>query len=897
MKVRQHLALLLGMLVQVSPIACAPAGECFDEAYYLKTYPDVAAAVADGRMASARFHYEAFGKGEKRLPCSPEKITDPFTPPSGAILLLFAVATILILSKRQRIGVTATSVALALSIAVYAYFDYLTARKVFIFSDIASDTYTTFWPNMTLMARRIWRGEIPLWSFEIGLGQNQFPGWLADPFAAVGMLTGEKLLPYTLGPLQVVKILVAVAFLARYFQLLGYTRTASIAGSLSLGFCGHMVSRGTWYEYGTQVAVLAFYLYALERFVRSGRFVLLSIATCLIGCLGAYYAFHYFILLTLFMLVRVFFLGDGLFTAPRAVFGRWAAASAAGVLLVSIFLLPDLLTTLRSTRVSGEGESMTIQLRTPIFELESSQVVLTAVARQLSPNLLGGANKFTGSGNYLEAPLAYVGLLPLLCFVPCFISCTRRQRIVLAVFAALVIAYHGFPYFRFAIHAFARPGFKISNLWVAVGLGLCGAKALDSIERKSESPRIAVGMSLAAVLAMVAFVALSAPDHDMIADRQRLWFCIAVAFCSAAGLLLVGWRKACAVPLHLVLAALVLELGLTSYQSLNLFRGPVDGRSPRVDAHYDDAAEKVIRRIRAADPSIYRIEREKNSVHMMDALMQDYYGTKLYMTFTSPDYPRFLWDLGILAKRSGSASQIDGIGPRAAVLPLVGVKDYLSAGGAAPAGYAKEFEQDGISVFSNPRAAMGFFYTQAVIRADFEKVGGPVEKQAALLRAAVLEQPPAIVHTLHAEELRSQAAATLSGCTDGERCFLPGKIAEDLLLLQASSVRFTRFEENEVRGLVSAREPGVLFLSIPLDPGWRLVVDGHEREPLRVNIGFLGTELAPGEHEFLLKYRTPGLAPGAILSAAGLLALAAWMLILRPRVSERSRAACTESGP
>jgi uncharacterized membrane protein YfhO len=117
-------------------------------------------------------------------------------------------------------------------------------------------------------------------------------------------------------------------------------------------------------------------------------------------------------------------------------------------------------------------------------------------------------------------------------------------------------------------------------------------------------------------------------------------------------------------------------------------------------------------------------------------------------------------------------------------------------------------------------------------------------------------------------------------------------------------VRFTRFEENEVRGLVSAREPGVLFLSIPLDPGWRLVVDGHEREPLRVNIGFLGTELAPGEHEFLLKYRTPGLAPGALLSAAGLFALAAWLLVpawrsrrRQPSVSGRSPAACTESAP
>ena len=214
-------------------------------------------------------------------------------------------------------------------------------------------TPNQFWPTMTYLARHIWRGELPMWNFGIGLGQNMYPDWLVDPFAAAGILTGEWVLPYTIGPMHVAKAVVAALFAARYFQLRGYSRIACVAGALSLAFCGHIMSRGTWYEYATEVAVVSFYLFAMERFAQTGRFGLLALGTFLIGCPGSFYAYHYFFLLTGFALVRIFVFGDRLFAKPRAVLAQWAAASAAGVLLVAVFLLPDLLTTLRSTRSLG----------------------------------------------------------------------------------------------------------------------------------------------------------------------------------------------------------------------------------------------------------------------------------------------------------------------------------------------------------------------------------------------------------------------------------------------------------------------------------------------------------------------------------------------------------------
>ena len=79
-------------------------------------------------------------------------------------------------------------------------------------------------------------------------------------------------------------------------------------------------------------------------------------------------------------------------------------------------------------------------------------------------------------------------------------------------------------------------------------------------------------------------------------------------------------------------------------------------------------------------------------------------------------------------------------------------------------------------MFANPRSAFGFYYTQAVLRSDFDKLDGPVEKEAALLRAAVMEARPAAVHTLDAADLRAQSHAALAGCHDEEKCFVPARV-------------------------------------------------------------------------------------------------------------------------
>src|SRR5438477_355220 len=129
--------------------------------YYLDTYSNINTTITKQKFSSKHAHFEAYKQKKKKHKYK------PLVPASliKALLLATAVAAVLFLSLRKKIGVTATAVFLALSIALFAYFDFLVGNRVFIFSDIASDSCLQFWPMMTHLSRRIWSGELPMWTF------------------------------------------------------------------------------------------------------------------------------------------------------------------------------------------------------------------------------------------------------------------------------------------------------------------------------------------------------------------------------------------------------------------------------------------------------------------------------------------------------------------------------------------------------------------------------------------------------------------------------------------------------------------------------------------------------------------------------------------------------------
>lgn len=77
------------------------------------------------------------------------------------------------------------------------------------------------------------------------------------------------------------------------------------------------------------------------------------------------------------------------------------------------------------------------------------------------------------------------------------------------------------------------------------------------------------------------------------------------------------------------------------------------------------------------------------------------------------------------------------------------------------------------------------------------------------------------------------------------------------------------YASNRVTGKIQLAAPKLLVLAVPYSDGWTAYVDGQERELLRANTMFCALPLEAGEHEIELRYRTPGLAAGIVLSLIG----------------------------
>ncbi|MDE6743292.1 MAG: YfhO family protein [Lachnospiraceae bacterium] len=90
-------------------------------------------------------------------------------------------------------------------------------------------------------------------------------------------------------------------------------------------------------------------------------------------------------------------------------------------------------------------------------------------------------------------------------------------------------------------------------------------------------------------------------------------------------------------------------------------------------------------------------------------------------------------------------------------------------------------------------------------------------------------------------------------------------------ILSKNQWEIEEFQDGYVKAEIDvAEDKDILFLSIPYDKGWELLVDGSRQELLGLLDGsFLGARLSPGTHELILRYTPRGRKMGILLSFCG----------------------------
>ena len=104
-------------------------------------------------------------------------------------------------------------------------------------------------------------------------------------------------------------------------------------------------------------------------------------------------------------------------------------------------------------------------------------------------------------------------------------------------------------------------------------------------------------------------------------------------------------------------------------------------------------------------------------------------------------------------------------------------------------------------------------------------------------------------------------------------------MAQDSARLRATAAE--KFTEGKSRftATVTREKSSLVVFQIPFDEGWSATVNGKSVDIEKVNIGFMAVPVEKGTSEIVLRYETPGLYRGILITAGSLALLVIYLLI------------------
>ena len=105
---------------------------------------------------------------------------------------------------------------------------------------------------------------------------------------------------------------------------------------------------------------------------------------------------------------------------------------------------------------------------------------------------------------------------------------------------------------------------------------------------------------------------------------------------------------------------------------------------------------------------------------------------------------------------------------------------------------------------------------------------------------------------------------------------------------RAEGMTDVALSDNRITGKIAVSGDRVLQIAVPYSEGWRAWVDGEEQSVFRCGGMYMGLRIGAGEHDVEMRYVTPGLKAGAVISGCAAVAIIA--LLVAGALRRRSRA-------
>ena len=766
---------------------------------------------------------------------------------------------------------------------IFVYRFFLAGRSVYAFYGSGSDTTQQYIPSLLTVVHKLRNGDFSFWESNMGFGadilinQSHIMDPFHLPFYIFGVLGMDHAMYYSLAVMQLLKCCLTGWLAWLYLGCFPFRNYARILASYCCAFCGFITLWGMHYFFSSACVWMMLIIWLLEKSLREPRFrIFLTLAVFAELMASLYLGFMIAVMCFLYLVIRLFLmrreLGRG---GVIRVFLLSAVSVAAAAAMAGVILLPVYYQlTEVSTRLNGSG-SILDKLRAAGF-FYSLPMYHTLVLRMFSNNFQGTESFYQGSVSYIEAIQLYFSLIMFPSAVLFFSEGMVHSRLKKTYAAGAVLA-AGLVFLPLTAYIFNR-GVNAATRYTFVFIPFAAwilAHVLTHIHEFHRSSLL-TGWICCGCGYLYLYMHRAILDQYHLYRHFVLTLAGSLAFLAAVSYLSMRAGKTaggCRVVLLGVLLLTAVNVTAESDITVNAMRSVSMADMVSLNGRRDWTEPGLAYIRKAEGDEVCRTE--KTYVDKMDwcePQTEDYPGISYYNTTYNKHVVDFIYkvwpDIMYLPQLGHNYVVFRNDYANAQMAALMDIRYVCSTVGPSLGADAYQLVSDrGVYVYENRLAGgMGILFDRLLTEQDLSEAG-PEERQKLLQDHLVLENIPEGL-----EDLYDAAPAE----------------AADPDYYRRHGVSFVRMgSDGRMQADLEAEREELLFVSLPLDEGWRAEVNGEPAEILRADYGFQAVRVPAGASHVVFAYRTPWMKEGLVCSLAGLLLFSGLCLYEKRRSGKR----------
>ena len=565
--------------------------------------------------------------------------------------------------------------------------------------DIGADSYSFAWPLNGYIHNGL--SNMPdsgAWSFSMGLGASAFSYGkdLFNPFNLIISLFPNDMTFVGYLVATILQIFLVSILSHLYLKKLGLSSFASMVGGLVITFAGYFICWGQLNVFGAMYVLFFFILYAFERWLVDQKWLMLLLSVALMFAAEFYFLYMVILFMAFYIIFRYIWIHD--FHAKD--FFQWLLKTViivvGGLLLACVLVLPQVYSIQASLRINAAW--------LPSLALHTPTEYISLLLRLFSNTLLG-INDFIGYKNFYESPFLYYSLL-LVFLIPVFFKKPMRsKKIVMAfilVFAAILLPNITNPVFNmFSANAFRWLFIFAPVAGIATGFGLdyiCSDKT--AVKKSAFS---LVYFSIIGIMTLY-FIFL----FPSFKESRRIPFVSAatvIVVCTLYFIILLNrshliqktWKGTSAFRI-LMVCVLIAELCVNA--CLVVIPRSTIPTQDLPTMPYFDSTQGAVEELRENDGSFFRVNKSYSAIDLNDAMIQSYYGEKLYNTCLSAELKDIMTTFE-LRKNSAASPYLFGLEDRQLLRNLIASKYMLTTTPVSKYGYQHIGNYGNLYIYEN----------------------------------------------------------------------------------------------------------------------------------------------------------------------------------------------------